>query len=132
VRQYVQLNLTCETPEEATAIADALLEHHLIVCAKQLPVSSKFWYQGELHESNEVMLVMDSAEDLFFAIEAEVGRLHGYVVFVLQMIPLVGLSSAAQQWMDENLRGSDQALFPDEQPEAEESLSNIRINVDET
>lgn len=104
MRQYTQLHLTCESSEEATTIANALLEHRLIVCAQQIPVQSKFWWKGELEEANEVVLKMDSAEDLFFAIEAEVGRMHSYETFVLQQIPLVGLSAAAQEWMDENLR----------------------------
>jgi periplasmic divalent cation tolerance protein len=104
MRSYVQLHLTCADTEEAASIADALLEHRLIVCAKQVPVESKFRYQDEIQEASEVVLIMDSAEDLFFAVEAEVGRLTSYETFVLQMLPLVGLSGAAQEWMDENLR----------------------------
>src|SRR6266851_1560475 len=107
MRQYTQLNLTCENAEEAGKIADALREHRLIVCAKQVPVESKFWWKGEVEMASEVVLVMDSAEDLFFAVEAEVGRMHSYETFVLQMLPMVGLSAAAQEWMDENLRPVD-------------------------
>jgi periplasmic divalent cation tolerance protein len=104
VRQYVQLQLTCTDRDEATQIADALLEHKLICCAKQSPVHSKSFYKGEIEEADEILLLMDSAEDLFFATEAEVGRIHSYETFVLQMFPLIGLSSAAQEWMDESLR----------------------------
>ena len=104
MRQYTQLHLTCENAEEAGLIADTLLEHRLIVCAKLVPVESKFWWQGEVQQASEVVLIMDSSEDLFFAVEAEVGRLHSYETFVLQQLPLVGLSAAALEWMDENLR----------------------------
>ena len=107
MRQYTQLNLVCENTEEASKIADALLEHRLIVCAKQVAEESKFWWKGNLETASEVMLIMDSAEDLFFAVEAEVGRLHTYETFVLQQLPLVGLNAAAQEWMDENLRPRD-------------------------
>jgi periplasmic divalent cation tolerance protein len=103
MRQYVQLHLTCDSTEEATAIADALLEHRLIVCAKQIPVESKYWWRGELEVASEILLVMESAEDLFFAVEAEVGRLHSYETFVLQALP-ISVSAAAVEWMDENLR----------------------------
>jgi uncharacterized protein involved in tolerance to divalent cations len=104
MRSYTQFHLTCADTEEAASIAGALLEHRLIVCAKQIPVTSQFRWHDEIQEASEVLLVMDSAEDLFFAVEAEVGRLTSYETFVLQMLPLVGLSSAAQEWMDENLR----------------------------
>jgi uncharacterized protein involved in tolerance to divalent cations len=98
------LQLTCADPDEATQIADALLEHKLICCAKQTQVHSKSVYKGEIEETDEIMLIMDSAEDLFFAVEAEVGRRHSYETFVLQEFPMVGLNSAAQEWMDESLR----------------------------
>jgi uncharacterized protein involved in tolerance to divalent cations len=48
MRQYTQLNLVCENSEEAAKIADALLEHRLIVCAKQVPEESKFWWKGKV------------------------------------------------------------------------------------
>ena len=120
MRQYTQLNLVCENAEEATKIADALLEHRLIVCAKQVPVESKFWWKGQLETASEVLLNMDSSEDLFFAIEAEVGRMHSYDTFVLQQLPLVGLSSAAQEWMDENLRPREGEKVVVEAEEGEE------------
>lgn len=107
MRQYTQLHLTCETADEAGTIAGALLEHRLIVCAKIVPVESRFWWEGEIQQASEVVLIMDSAEDLFFAVEAEVGRMHSYETFVLQQLPLVGLSSAAMEWMDENLRPAE-------------------------
>ncbi|HEY2003766.1 MAG TPA: divalent cation tolerance protein CutA [Candidatus Saccharimonadia bacterium] len=107
MRQYTQLHLTCESAEEAGTIAHALLEHRLIVCAKIVPVETKFWWQGEIEQASEVVLIMDSAEDLFFAVEAEVGRMHSYETFVLQQLPLVGLNAAASEWMDENLRPAE-------------------------
>jgi periplasmic divalent cation tolerance protein len=107
MRQYTQLQLACEDRHEATLITNALLEHRLIVGAKQVQVESKYRWKGEIEASSEILLIMDSAEDLFFAVEVEVGRLHSYETFVLQQFPMVGLSGAAQEWMDENLRPSE-------------------------
>lgn len=104
MRQFAQLQLTCTDTDEATRIADALLAERLIVCAKQLPVESKSLWKGGVEKASEVMLLMDSAEDLFFAVEAEVEKLHSYETFVLQMLPLIGLSVGAASWMNDNLR----------------------------
>lgn len=104
MRQYIQLHLTCADTEEAANIATSLLDQRLIVCAKQMPVTSKSWWRGGVEEGEEIVLVMDSVEDLFTEIETEVARLHSYEVFVLQALPLVGLSVGAQAWVEENLK----------------------------
>ena len=102
-RRYCQLLLACEDVAEADRIADALLEQYLIVCAKQIPVAAKYWWKDKLESANEVQLVMESAEDLFDAVEREVAKLHSYDTFALQMISLGKVSHKAQAWMDQNL-----------------------------
>jgi periplasmic divalent cation tolerance protein len=102
-RRYCQLLLTCEDAAEAGRIADTLLQQHLIVCAKQIPVTSKYWWESELESAKEVQLVMESAEDLFDAVEREVTKLHSYESFVLQSVPFGRVSGKARAWMDQNL-----------------------------
>jgi periplasmic divalent cation tolerance protein len=102
-RQYVQLQLTCANHAEAANIADALLQARLITCAKRLPVESATWWRGEIDQGSEVLLVMESADDLFPDIEAEITSLHSYEVFVLQSLPILELSLAAQDWADDAL-----------------------------
>ncbi len=104
MRQYTQLHLTCADAEEAGRIAQALLEPRLIVCAKQIPVETSNWWQGQIEQGSEVLLLMDTVEDLLAEIEAEVAKLHSYEIFVLQAFPLIGLSTAAQAWIEENLK----------------------------
>jgi periplasmic divalent cation tolerance protein len=102
-REYIQLHLPCADAAEASTIAGALLGQRLIVCAKRLPVESAYWWQGQIEQGSEELLIMDTAADLFDAVEAEVAQLHSYETFVLQALPLARLSAAAQAWMDENL-----------------------------
>jgi periplasmic divalent cation tolerance protein len=104
-RQYIQLQLTCADAEEAATITGALLGAHLIVCAKRLPVESANWWQGEIEQGSEVLLLMESAEDFFPAIEEEITKLHSYETFVLTSTPLLDVSAGARVWMDENLKG---------------------------
>jgi len=104
MRQYVQLHLTCADVEEADRIVQNLLEKRLIVCAKQVPVTSSNWWEGEIEQNQEILLIMDSVEDLFREVEDEIGPLHSYETFVLQAVPLVGLSLDAQAWVEENLK----------------------------
>lgn len=101
---FCQLWLTCADKVEATKIAKALLEQKLIVCAKQAPVSADFLWKGEVDHNEEVLLIMDSREDLFEAVEAVVKKLHSYETFVLHAIAFAKISKAAKKWAEAELR----------------------------
>ena len=103
-RQYIELLLTCEDSTEAGKIATALLDKHLIVCAKQIPVSAQYWWESAQTKADEVMLMMESAEDLFDEIETEVEQLHSYETFVLQALPFSRISKKATGWVEDNLK----------------------------
>ena len=100
---FCYLYLTCENTTEATEIAEALLNKRLVVCAKQMPVSSDFHWQGTIEHGNEILLLMQSRLDLFEQVEAEVAKTHSYDTFVLEAVPISKISSDAEKWMKENL-----------------------------
>ncbi len=101
--QYNHLWLTCADKAEADNIAKVLLEKQLVACAKQLPVSSDFLWKDEVDHNDEILLVMDSREDLFGQIEQEVAKLHSYDTFVLQAVPVTKISVGAENWLEEVL-----------------------------
>lgn len=96
--------LTCRDASEAKKITEVLLQQKLVVCVKQLAVSSDFLWHGDIDHNDEVLLVMDSREDLFDQVESEVAKLHSYDTFVLQTIPVTRTSKKALQWMEEELK----------------------------
>lgn len=106
-RQYVELLLTCASEAEADRIAEALLAKRLITCAKKAPVAARYWWQGELEQGSEILLMMESAADLFDRVEAEVAKLHSYDTFVLQAVAFERVSTKAQAWMSETLVDAD-------------------------
>lgn len=95
--------LTCDESEKET-IAKALLDKHLIVCAKFLPVEAMYWWQGDIENAKETAILMETSEDLFDEIEAEVAKIHSYDTFVLTAIPMVRISKDAEKWMNEGLQ----------------------------
>lgn len=102
---YCQLYLTCFDKAEATKISDSLLEKKLITCAKQIETQSQFNWRGAMdYKENEVILCMDSREDLFEEIEKEVSKLHSYQTFVLQAIPVSKTSQKAAKWLKDELK----------------------------
>jgi len=103
LNKYCQLWLTCVDKAEADKIAKVLLEKHLIVCAKQIPVGSDFLWKEKVDHNDEILLIMDSREDLFEKVESEVAKLHSYETFVLHAVSVVKVSSKAAKWMQDNL-----------------------------
>jgi len=63
--KFCQLWLTVGSKEEADKIANTLLVKHLVACVRQIPVSSDFLRQGKQEHSDEVLLQMESALELF-------------------------------------------------------------------
>jgi periplasmic divalent cation tolerance protein len=105
MKKSCYLILTCQRGEEKT-IASHLLEKKLIVCAKFIPVESMYWWQGEITSDNEILILMETYEDLFTKIEEQVATLHSYDTFVLQQISVNRINDKARRWMQDNLKGS--------------------------
>ena len=96
---FCQLWLTCKDKKEADKIANTLLVKHLITCARQMPITSDYWWKGKLNHSNEVMMLMESRLDFFDKVETEVAKLHSYETFVLEAVPVQRVSKKAQTWL---------------------------------
>lgn len=95
--------MTCDKGQERT-IAQALLDKHLINCAKFVPVGAMYWWKGAIESADEMAMIMESAEDLYDEIETEVAKIHSYDVFVLQLISVSRVNRSAARWMEENLK----------------------------
>lgn len=101
--KMVVLYLTCANDDEADKISQSLLEKKLVVCAKKLPVASSFWWKGKIEKENEILLLLETKEELFDEIEKEVKKLHSYETFVLVSLPITKASKGVEEWMKEEL-----------------------------
>lgn len=97
------LYLVCSNEAEADKIADALLRKRLVACAKKLPVKSVFRWQGKLNKADEVVLLLETEERLFDAIEKEIRQLHSHKIFILASIPIGKTSAGVAEWLKEEL-----------------------------
>lgn len=97
------LYLTCVDTDEATKISNELLKAELVACARQLPVSSSFWWDGKIQNSDEVLLMMETIDEKFDAIEKKVAELHSYDVFVLTATPVVRTTPGVEKWLGDVL-----------------------------
>lgn len=101
------LYLSCKNSSEADKIADTLLARQLITCAKRIPVMSNYRWQGKIESAEEILLIMESREDLFEKVEAEVAKLHSYDTFVLEAVLVTKLSEKSKRWAEDELSHGD-------------------------
>lgn len=97
------LFLTCANKEEAEKIEQALLNKKLVYCVKKTPVSSTFLWKGKIANSGEVLLVMDSVEENFEKVNAEIKKIHSYETFVLTSVPVTKTTKEVETWVKEEL-----------------------------
>jgi len=95
---------SCGGEEEASRIAQSLIEIRLAACVTILPrVHSIYRWQGAVERSEEFLLIIKSSRALFEKLRAEVARLHSYEVPEVLAMPVVDGASAYLQWMDQEL-----------------------------
>lgn len=68
-----------------------------------MPVFSSFFWEGKIDSENEVLLVIETEESKFGAIEKEIRKLHSYDTFVLVSLPVNKASAGVIDWVKENL-----------------------------
>mgnify|MGYP001945128145 CR=1 FL=1 len=95
--------MTCADMAEGQRVSKVLLEKKLVACVKFLPVGADFLWDGKVDHNDEVLLMMESREDLFDQIEAEIAKVHSYDTFGLQATPINKLSKDAETWLHESL-----------------------------
>lgn len=100
----VVLLLTCPNQKEADKIAAALLKKRLVACAKKIPVASQFWWEGKIEKAKEVILLLESREDMVKNIESAVRLLHPHSTFVLMTLPISHTSAGVEDWINKSLK----------------------------
>ena len=98
--------LTCADKKEADKISEVLLKKRLVTCVRQMPVSSAYWWKGKIEKSEEVLLMMESRENLFDQIEREVAKLHSYETPSLTATPVSQISASAKKWLNEGFKNA--------------------------
>lgn len=95
--------LTCVDKDEAQKITQALLEAKLVACVRQSSISSSYWWEGKINHDEEVLLMMESTDGRFDAINKVVAKLHSYEQYVLTMVPVQKTTPGVLKWLDHTL-----------------------------
>jgi periplasmic divalent cation tolerance protein len=91
---------TCGSEETALTIAAALVDQGFAACVNILPnVKSYYYFKGETHLDEEVMLIIKTSQDLFDKVSEVITDLHTYEIPEILMFPVQDGSAPFLDWI---------------------------------
>lgn len=82
--------MTAASPEEGTAIGKVLVSSRLAACVNMVEgVHSLYWWEGEVQEANEVVLVAKTREELVPDLIERVKSIHTYECPCIVALPIL-------------------------------------------
>ena len=95
------ITTTTDTKENADVIAQMLLVKKLVACVQSSTIQSTYHWQGDIINSDEILLTMKTKRSLFEKVQTEIEHLHTYDVPEIIMIPLVSANPTYLRWLKE-------------------------------
>lgn len=104
----VEVHVSAPDPESAQRIAADLVARQLAACVQILgPMASVYTWQGEVHESQEWLLLAKSTEDAFPQLAAVVRSHHRYDVPEIVAVPISHAENDYATWVRSHSDGID-------------------------
>jgi periplasmic divalent cation tolerance protein len=92
--------VTCPDRGQALAIARSLIDERLIACANIFPgMTSLYRWEGEVHEAEEVVLVLKTSMPLVEPVIQRVKVLHSYTCPCVAVLPVTGGNPDYLAWI---------------------------------
>jgi len=100
----LRVEVACGSADEAARLSSALLEIRLIACAQSVPVTSRYWWEGKIETSDEVLLIMKTTDEKFEALAAKVKDIHSYDVPEITATEISQVSLDYADWVKTEVR----------------------------
>jgi periplasmic divalent cation tolerance protein len=95
---------TCDSEEQAAAVARALVEQRLAACVNIIPgARSIYRWKGAIEDAAEWVLVIKTRRDLFGALRISLQKTHSYEIPEVIALPVVEGSESYLAWLDREL-----------------------------
>ena len=92
--------MTTPNAEEATRIAEMLVERKLAACVQILPpMTSIYVWKGDVQRASEILLVAKSTRAKFDELEGAVRTIHSYETPEIIALPIVAGSPRYLRWL---------------------------------
>ena len=96
----------CACPDEATAaaLARTLVNEGLAACVNQVAgVRSTYRWAGQLHEDEEILLIIKTSAERLATLSARIEALHPYEVPEVIAVEVIGGSERYLAWLGQTV-----------------------------
>ncbi len=100
---YAVVITTFSSKEEAEKIVKTLLEEKLAACVQLTEIKSSYWWKGKIENSQEILCLIKTKENLFEKIESRIKELHSYSVPEIIMLRIEKGNEEYLKWIEEVL-----------------------------
>jgi periplasmic divalent cation tolerance protein len=95
---------TCGSQDEAERLARRLLEARVAACVNVITqIRSLYWWQGQIEESGEWLLVVKTSRELFDQVRSVLETAHSYELPEVLALPVIDGSPNYLAWIDGEL-----------------------------
>ncbi len=103
-RNMVLAYIVCKDTQEAKAIGRHLLDQRLAACVNIFPIESAYWWEGQIVEDSEAVLVAKTVATNFEAVKREVLAHHSYEVPCIIQLPVAQAEDRYLCWLRSEIR----------------------------
>lgn len=99
--------MTAANSEEASRIAELLVEKNLAACVQILPeMQSVYRWKGEIEKQPEILILAKTVQSKFSELETQVRAVHSYETPEIVATPLTNGSKPYLEWLSANVDSS--------------------------
>ena len=101
----IWIYVTTSDQEEATKIAQILVQQRLVACANVLgSTTAIYWWEGKVERCPEVAFILKTRADLLDAIIEKIRNNFSYDCPCIVALPITGGNPNFLDWLDEETR----------------------------
>ena len=101
----VLIYITAGSMEEARTIGNKLVSDRLAACVNIIDnVSSMYWWEGEIQDDKEVILIAKTKESLVPELVEKVRSMHSYSCPCIVSLPILNGNRAFLDWVVEETK----------------------------
>jgi len=91
------------SPEEADALARALVQERLAACVNIAPVRSCYIWEGKLSLNPEALLIIKTTREGFEPLKKRIAELHSYAVPEIIALPIAEGHQPYLDWLSRSV-----------------------------
>ena len=105
--QFVAVQTTVGTPEEARALAGRAMQEHLAACVQISEITSVYRWDGAVQDDPEQLLTVKTTAAAVPGLRELLSREHPYEEPELIVLPIIDGSEGYLQWIRSSVTGTD-------------------------